>query len=103
MAGKSIDEEAMELMMDWVQRVSEQMGRSVRTCSEWARGFVEALRMRLEVMKIVSSQHSFRLNIDSVTPYLIDPHKLALAPRILVHSIHLSWAFGPLQGCGPSC
>ena len=50
-----MDEEAAEPMMVWVWRVSEQMGRSIGTCLEWTRDFVEALQMRLEVMKIVSS------------------------------------------------
>ena len=30
-------------------------GGSVRSCLEWTRDFIEALQMRLEVMKIVSS------------------------------------------------
>ena len=50
-----MDKEAAELMTVWVQRVSEWMGRSIGTCSEWTGDFTEALQMRLEVMKIVSS------------------------------------------------
>ena len=54
-AGELMDKEAAEPMTVWVQRVSEQMRRSIRTCSEWTSDFVEALQMRLNVMKIVSS------------------------------------------------
>ena len=42
-AGESTDKEAAELMTVWVQRVLEQMGRSIRTCLEWTRDFVKAL------------------------------------------------------------
>ena len=53
--GESMNGEAAELMTAWVRRVSEWMGRSVGACSEWSTALVEAFRMRLEVMKTISS------------------------------------------------
>ena len=50
-----MDGEAAEPMTALVQRVLERMGRSIGACSEWSRALVEAFRMRLEVMKTISS------------------------------------------------
>ena len=47
--------EAAEPMTAWVWRVSKWMGRSIGACLQWSRAFVKAFRMRLEVMKIISS------------------------------------------------
>ena len=54
-AGESTDKEAAEPMTVWVRRMLEWMGRSIGACLEWTRDFIEALQMRLEVMKTVSS------------------------------------------------
>ena len=54
-ACESMDREAAELTTARVWRVLEKMGRSVRACSEWSQDFIEAFRMWLEVMKIISS------------------------------------------------
>ena len=51
--GELMDGEAAGPMTARVQRVSEQMGRSIRVCSEWSRDFIGAFRMWLEVMKII--------------------------------------------------